>query len=253
MSPTEPIVKVQNLSFGYSNNLQTLSNLTFNIEPNEFVGLIGPNGSGKTTLIKLILGFINFQNPKATTKIQILGQNQPKFNQWNKIGYVFQSPTHDQNFPLSVKEILEISILKNNQSNGLDYVIDKTLSFLKIANLKHKPMTSLSGGQKQKVYIATAIINKPILLFLDEPTTGIDYFSEAEFFIMLEQMKRNLKTSIVMVSHDIGVVSQKVDRIFCLNKTLTIIDQPKSILHHNQINALYQNQENNILIHNHSH
>jgi zinc transport system ATP-binding protein len=236
------ILSVQNLSFHYDNLPNIFEDVSFEIQKGEFIGLIGSNGSGKTTLIKTILGILK----PVSGNVQIFGQSFADFNtnskNWAKVGHIPQTASQPKDFPITVKELLEISVIKSKQllpnsvsnSTLVNIVLDK----LKITHLQNSELGELSGGQRQKVYIARAIINNPQLIFLDEPTTGIDQLSETDFYELIAALRNEFGTAVVMISHDIGSISSRVDRIFCLDKTLEIIDNPKDYVHSQHIHVL---------------
>jgi zinc transport system ATP-binding protein len=250
------VATLNNISFGYNGLPLIFEGVSFAIDSGEFIGLIGSNGSGKTTLVKVMLGLLK---PNTGT-VNLFGEDQNAFGNnkqnWSKIGYIPQTASQPKDFPITVEELLGISILgvstkksmwngfgnfENNESkNKTQQVLQK----LDINNLKNKEISQLSGGERQKVYLARALINSPKLIILDEPTTGIDQLSEKDFYNLIDGIRRDLGTTIIMISHDISSISDKVDRIFCLDKTLEIIDNPREYPH---------NQHIHILSHNHVH
>jgi zinc transport system ATP-binding protein len=231
------LIQAKNLSFGYDKLPLIFEKVNFDIKEGEFIALIGANGSGKTTLIKVLLGLLE----KSEGSVSILGntniQNPNSSNNskqfWSQIGYIPQTPAQPKDFPITVLELLQISMLKKDPQ-----AIQNSIQKLGIVNIKHKQLNELSGGQRQKVYIARAILNNPKIIFLDEPTSGIDQLSESSFYEIVAELRQNYNTAIVMISHDIGGISSKVDRIFCLDKTLEIINNPKEYPHNEHIHFL---------------
>ena len=244
------ILSVKNLSFGFASNQTILDDISFDIKTGEFVGIIGPNGSGKTTLVKCILGLYKCKYDQ----INLFNTPISKFKNWHIIGFVSQVGTSQNiDFPLTTKELLEISFT-HDSGLGEKFAIDKVLDFLSIHDLKNKSIRSLSGGQKQKVFIASSIINEPKLLFLDEPTMGIDQISEQDFFAILNTLRDNLGTTVVMISHDIGTISQKVDKILCLNGKLCVIENSNKSMSgkvSDEISEFYHQNNLNFLVHRH--
>jgi zinc transport system ATP-binding protein len=234
----ESILKVNSVSFGFDNLPLIFENVSFEVKQKEFIALIGSNGSGKTTLIKLILGLLrpNSGNISLFGKSLAIQSKYPSKNFWSQIGYIPQTPSQPKDFPITVKELLEISLLHDDKS-----LISESLHKLNIESLQNRQLSELSGGQRQKVYIARAILNNPKLIFLDEPTTGIDQLSESFFYKLIDDLKSEFGTAVVMISHDIGGISNKVDRIFCLDRTLEIIDNPKEYPHSHHIHVLSHN------------
>ncbi len=215
------LVSVENVSFIYSKT-KVLSEITLKITRGDFLAVIGPNGSGKTTLLKLILGLLQ----PNEGKIQILGKDIKKFSLWNKVGYVPQKATHvDPFFPASVLEIVAMGLLSSKRfprfiTKSDEKKIDQALELVDMQKFKTTRIGELSGGQQQRVFIARAIVNHPDILFLDEPTAGIDGASQARFYDMLDILNRIQKITIVLITHDIGVVNKYIMKIACLNQKL---------------------------------
>jgi zinc transport system ATP-binding protein len=197
-------IKVSNLSFSYE-DIEVLSNISFEIKDKDFVALIGPNGSGKTTLTKLILGFLEPQKGK----IEILGNPIKQFTHWDLIGYVPQKYAADKNFPATVEEIL--SLKKCSEKN-------KIVKLLGLEKLLTKQFTQLSGGQQQRVVIALSMLSHPEVLILDEPTVGVDMETQHEFYALLKQLNEKKGVTIILVTHDIAFVSKYAKSILCINK-----------------------------------
>lgn len=214
------IIELKNISFSYSNT-NVLSNINFVIEKGDFVGLIGPNGSGKTTLLKLILGILPIQ--KGTIKIN--GKSLLKFDDWSLLGYVPQKATNiEVNFPATVREVVAMGLLSTKKFPKIFNSEDskKVINALKMVHMEkfaENRIGELSGGQQQRVLIAKAMICEPEILFLDEPTTGIDPESQQKFYELLRQLN-NQGVTIVLVSHDVGRITKYVTKIASLNKKL---------------------------------
>jgi zinc transport system ATP-binding protein len=218
---SDPIISVENISFQV-NGLEVLRNISFAISPGDFLALIGPNGSGKTTLIRIILGILK----PTGGRVMILGEEMNQFSQWRRIGYVPQKATHmDPYFPASVREVVAMGLLSqksfprffNRQDEAL---IDGALERVDMKPLKGRRIGELSGGQQQRVFIARAIVNGPDVLFLDEPTAGVDAETQTRFYEMLAAINQEKGLTIVLITHDIGVITKHVNKVACLNQRL---------------------------------
>jgi zinc transport system ATP-binding protein len=211
MTKQKKIIQIKNLDFKYGDT-KVLENINLEVEQGDFLGLVGPNGSGKTTLLRLILGL----NKTKKGTIKILEKNIKEFKDWQKIGYVPQKATNiDQRFPATVQEIITTATTKKTTP-------EQTQEALKIVNMqqyKKRKIGELSGGQQQRVFIARALLKKPELLILDEPTTGIDKESKESFYELLNKLNKKGIT-IILVSHDTGTITKHVNKVACLNKTL---------------------------------
>ncbi len=221
VAEVKTLIDVRNISFHYG-SLRVLKDVTFSIHPGDFLAIIGPNGSGKTTLIKIILGLLK----PYRGEVQILGKSVENFDDWNRIGYVPQNATHiDSFFPVSVKEVVAMELHAKKKSRKLtrreeEKSIARALRQVGMEPFKNWRIGSLSGGQQQRVFIARAIVNQPHILFLDEPTTGVDTETHKHFYDMLEGLNKKEKITIVLITHDIGIVNKHVTQVACLNQKL---------------------------------
>ncbi len=214
------LVEIKNLSFSQGPHL-ILKDINFNIQQGDFLAIIGPNGAGKTTLLRLILGIIK----PDKGSIRIMGQDYKTLSSRAMIGYVPQKATHtDPLFPISAREVVALGLLSNKKFpkwfNRQDkHAINRALERVGMKDLGDTRLTNLSGGQQQRIFIARAIVNNPKILFLDEPTAGIDAVTQEYFYDMLKTL-HSQGITIVMVTHDIGVVNKYVNKVACLNQRL---------------------------------
>jgi zinc transport system ATP-binding protein len=213
----EKIVVVNNLSFSYGIN-KVLDNVSFYIEEGDFVGIIGTNGSAKSTLLKLILGLLK---PDQGT-IKLLNKNINEFKNFEEIGYISQNVRDfNQMFPATVEEIVAANLyLKRGLFSRLkeedNLKVEEALKIVEMEKFKKRKIGNLSGGQKQRVFIARALVNNPKILFMDEPLVGVDLDSQTKFYNLMEKLNKNHGITLIMVSHDIGAISKKVNKILCL-------------------------------------
>jgi zinc transport system ATP-binding protein len=209
------------VSFRYGSE-QILDSVSLKIHRGDFLALLGPNGSGKSTLIRIMLGLTR---PDHGT-IRIMGRDLDEFNAWDRIGYVPQKVTDlDPLFPASVREVVAMGLLPHKRwprflSRGDESIIDEALELIEMSQYKHRRVWALSGGQQQRVFIARALASQPEVLVLDEPTAGVDGATQERFYDMLELINREKGVTMVLVTHDIGVVTKHVNKVACLNQKL---------------------------------
>jgi zinc transport system ATP-binding protein len=215
------LIKANGITFSYGAT-PVLLDVDLSIREGDFLAIIGPNGSGKTTLVKILLGLLH---PSAG-RVEIMGRPLEDFKDWRAIGYVPQKATHfDPFFPASVEEVVGMALLSNSQILGpgrgrSSETIITALRQVGMEAYKSWRIGRLSGGQQQRVFIARALVTKPRVLFLDEPTTGVDAETQARFYDMLDHLNKDERITIVLVTHDIGIVNMHVTQVACLNQKM---------------------------------
>lgn len=229
---TKNIIEVENVSFSYNGKENVLENITLAIHQGDYIGLVGPNGSGKTTLVKIML---NLLKPKQGS-VRLFGQNISDFKDWHKIAYVPQKTANfEANFPATVYEVILMARSANKKLFERTTEEDKQAvkdALLKVSLLEYKDrlIGNLSGGQEQRVFIARALINQPEIIFLDEPTTGVDKKMQDDFYALLKKLNKELQITLVLVSHDIKRLTEEVMHIACVDRTLTCHLSPEEYL-----------------------
>ena len=178
---------------------QILRDVDLSVRRREIVTVVGPNGSGKTTLLKVLIGA---QTPSEGVVVREAGL---------KIGYVPQKLSIDQAMPLTVARWLALSGTSNKDSHM------RIAQRVGISALLKQQMSSLSGGEFQRALLAQALLVRPDLLVLDEPTRGLDPPAVASFYRLIEDVRDELDCAVVMVSHDLHVVMGSSDHVICLN------------------------------------
>lgn len=236
----EKVIEVNDLYFGYSDKL-ILENLNFSVNKGDFVGIIGPNGSGKSTLIKLLLKILISDRGE----IKILGEDIQRFNKWDKLGYVSQKAnSFNTSFPATVEEVVganlfsKIGLFKHLNKHHKEQ-INKALEIVDMQNYKHRLIGNLSGGQQQRVFIARVLVSKPEIMFLDEPTVGVDAKSEEAVYCLLAKLNKELGITVIMISHDIGAVTVHANKLACMGNRNLYIHNPKAKLTEKFISDLY--------------
>ncbi|WP_245984824.1 metal ABC transporter ATP-binding protein [Biomaibacter acetigenes] len=213
---TDEVVKLTDVTFAY-NGTPVLENINLSVQVGEFLALIGPNGAAKSTLMKLMVGLLK---PKAG-EVRLFGQDIKRFCDWNRIGYVSQQAAHvNTAFPATVEEVVSSGFYsgfgKLFDSKKRQEAVEHAMKLTGISELSRRLVGELSGGQRQKVFVAKALVKNPEALFLDEPTTGIDAASQQEFYNLLMDLNRNEGITVVIITHDIGAAFGKAKKIGCV-------------------------------------
>lgn len=206
-----------------------LEDITLTIPRGEFWGVIGPNGGGKTTLLRTIIGTIKPQT--GSVKVLGLPPKEAVRNGW--VGYL----------PQRIKGMIPFSALDFVSLVGKREEAERTLEMVKMSHKAHEPFEKLSGGEKQRILIASVLSRNPKVLLLDEPSTGVDSVAQDTFYNILKELK-DRGITIVMVSHDVGVIAQFVDNIACLNKRLKHSGDPRKALDCRLLEELYGHSVN---------
>jgi len=222
------IISLQNIEFGYGNE-KVLDGLNTEIVQGDFVGLVGHNGSGKSTLLKIILGVLRPQ--KGTVKL--FGTPIEKFTDWEKIGYIPQKAgLAVSHVPITVEEVVKMEKVEERE-------VDEALASVDMLIFKKKLLRELSGGQQQRVFIARALVKKPQLLILDEPTVGVDIKTQEKFYTLMQKLNHTLHLTLLLVSHDLHTISHQVHCVMQLDKkTIPYETNTCRVTHSHSNNAL---------------
>jgi cobalt/nickel transport system ATP-binding protein len=208
---TDMVVSVEDVKFTYPGGVSALKGVSLEIKKGEKVAILGPNGSGKSTLILLIAGLLT----PNSGKIEVFGDStvSKNFSKLRaRIGMVFQDPD-DQLFTPSVKEDIEygpknLGLPAEVISKRCDHILED----IGIRHLKDRPPHRLSFGEKKKVSLATALILRPELLILDEPTANLDLVSRRALIDLLNELNAE-GTTIIISTHDVEALPELADRV----------------------------------------
>jgi zinc transport system ATP-binding protein len=207
------IVSLKNISVEFEGNT-VLHDHNLTVYDDDFIGIIGPNGGGKTTLLKVILGLVK----PSSGEIRVFGTSPEKAR--NRIGYVPQMMEVERDFPINVRDtvlmgrLVRKGLLRGHNKNDYERV-DRALDIVEMSDMRNRKTGALSGGERQRVMIARALASEPELLLLDEPTASIDPKLKTDIYDLLNSLKKRM--AIILVTHDIGVISSHVDKVACLN------------------------------------
>jgi zinc transport system ATP-binding protein len=213
---SQPLIRVQDLHVTLG-GLEILRGLTANIMRGKITALIGLNGSGKTTFLRALLKEVPC---RGRIEFHCGHDHSHPFPQ--HIGYVPQRLLFDPNLPLTVSELLAMGISRRPLMFGIGRAtrqkMEKMLERVWATHLMHSPVGSLSGGELQRVLLALALEPMPELLLLDEPAAGIDFKHEGEFYGLLDEINRTTGVTMLLVSHELSVVSEFAHHVLCLNE-----------------------------------
>jgi zinc transport system ATP-binding protein len=194
-------VLVEAAGLGFSDGpREILAGIDLALHSSEIVTIVGPNGAGKTTLLRALIGALKPNRGEV--------RRRPGLT----IGYTPQKLAIDRTMPLTVDRFLALGPPRGSRAERA-----VALETAGIAGLGGAQVTGLSGGELQRAALARALLRKPDLLVLDEPTQGLDQPGEAAFYRLIERLRRETGVGICMVSHDLHVVMSASDRVICLN------------------------------------
>lgn len=217
----EALISIKNLNYRFK-TIEVLKNISLQFKKNKFYAIIGPNGAGKSTLIKLILGI--HKRPKH----KIILQENLTF------GYVPQQIELPKTMPIN-----SIDFLKTWHPKSSDTEFDTHAKLTNIKKLYKHSIHHLSGGELKRLLITNALIHKPDILILDEPFAGIDTKGQQQIFKILENIQRDYRCTIILISHNLSLILPKIDEVICLNKTICCDGNPNEVKSHHHFENLF--------------
>ena len=198
-----------------------LSHVSLALHPGEIVTILGPNGSGKSTLLRALLGIVPLTGGSVSRAAGL------------RLGYVPQRLSFDVSLPMTVRRFLSLP------TRCSDAEAAAALARVGVEATAAQQMSGLSGGQFQRVLLARALLTRPQLLVLDEPTQGLDQPGEAAFYRLIEEVRRETGAAVLMVSHDLHVVMAASDRVICLNHHICCEGTPRVVSNAPEYRALF--------------
>ena len=229
-------LRIQNLSVKIGGDT-ILEDVNLHIHCGQMVALIGPNGAGKSTLIKSILGQQEYDGIIAFSAPGMRHRKPPR------IGYVPQSPSFDPGDPVTVADLFACCQSKRPAFLGLSSEMgDKITECLERVHgeaLIHKRVGTLSGGELQRVLLALALEPLPNILILDEPLSGVDVEGQNDLMDMLDEIRKRFDLSILMITHDFGMLPQYADKVVLVDRTILKKGGPEEVLNSQEFRTVF--------------
>ncbi|MDV3205273.1 MAG: energy-coupling factor transporter ATPase [Weeping tea tree witches'-broom phytoplasma] len=223
------MIIVKNLSFGYKKDLSILNNINFKILPGQWVSIIGDNGSGKSTLAKILAGLLQIQKGKIfINNFELKEENLSLLRAC--MGIIFQNPDY-QFVGFDVRSDIAFGLENQRLSRQrMQQIITKISQELNIYDLLDKKPQDLSGGQKQKVAIASVLAMNPEIIILDEPTSFLDPQGVKEINDIVKKIHKEKKKILITITHDLEFALQSDEIIFLNRGCLLKHDMPKNFI-----------------------
>ncbi len=236
------VILVDDLTFRYS-GLDVISQITFKVEKGIYLGIVGPNGSGKSTLIKNILGILRPEQGR----VELFGKPLGVFRHWEKIGYLPQRLSAlNAHFPGTVAEIVQMGLPKKDP-----VMMRRTLEMMAIGHLASRLIGELSYGEQQRAMLARTLMRRPELLIFDEPTTALDPETREIFYSLTREMNRTDGTTVILVTHDIGVIGQYAQNLLYLDKKVIFSGTFRDFCSSPDMTGLFGPTSQHIICHQH--
>jgi len=228
-----PIVEFKDVSYTYGEGA-VLDRVTLTIPEGAFVGVVGSSGAGKTTMLKLISG-----TTKPAAGSVHVGSNGGRA----RLAVVPQIEAIDWNFPVTVEEVVLLGRAADRRlvpwaPASARSEAAEIMSKLGIGELAHRHIRNLSGGQQQRAFIARALMRKPELLLLDEPTAGVDVKTRHDILHLLHSLNHE-GIAIVLTTHDLNAVAAHLPSLVCINRRLIAMGTPQEVLTPDVLSQLY--------------
>jgi len=213
-----------------------LEDINLKIYRGEIVAVVGPNGGGKTTFLKTLLGLIN----PTHGRVEIFGKPPKEAVKKHLVGYLPQRVNFKRESCLSALDVVLLGLWYKDLPKGEKVKRAlQTMERFGVGHLAGERFSNLSGGQQQRVNLARAVVGEPKLLLLDEPTTGIDFPGQQSFYELIKALRDEKGFTVIMVTHDVGVVWRYVDRAVCINRRLHYHGEPQAVLRPEILKLVY--------------
>ena len=216
-----PVVEISHLSYGPSDK-PILDGINLKLERGHFLGIVGPNGAGKSTLLNIIAGLTQ----ASDGHIDLFGHCLTRLSRHQllrRIGFLNQLHDHAPRLPMRVYDVVAMGMPNYAtpwRRGGDQQTVLDALKLVDMDTLAERDFRQLSGGQRQRARLARALVRKPELLLLDEPSAALDSVRQEKLFQLLRRLCDETGMSTIMVEHDIAAISSHVDSVACLNRRI---------------------------------
>lgn len=241
LATRDPIVRVDGLAVSIEGH-PVLWDIHFRVPEGTFLGIIGPNGAGKTTLLRVLLGLVEPTRGSVT----VLGKPPAALgHSAHQIGYVPQRPKFDPRFPVSVRDVVMmgraccLGLFRVPKARDWQ-AVDASIELVGLAGLASRRIGELSGGEQQRAFLARALCSETRLLLLDEATTGLDLPAQHDLYALLQQLRRDLRLTVIAVSHDLLELAAHANELICINGTTHIHGDAHAVLHSHELREAYR-------------
>jgi ABC-type Mn2+/Zn2+ transport system ATPase subunit len=224
-----PLISLDGVGFTYGGG-PVLRDVSYAVEKGQFTGIVGPSGSGKTTLLRLLLGTLKPSRGQVSRSADLA------------VSYVPQLETVNWNFPVTVSDCVIMSrkptrlIPRPTRAERTE--VAEVLERLGIADLAARHIRELSGGQQQRMFLARALIRRPTLLLLDEPTSGVDVQTRHEVLHLLDDLNRD-GLAIVLTTHDLNGMAAHLPHLLALHHTVIASGTPAEVIVPSVVEAVF--------------
>jgi zinc transport system ATP-binding protein len=249
---SDAILDIKDLSAGY-HGTEALKDVSFSVKAGDYIGICGPNGSGKSTLIKVILGLLKPTHGDIT----LLGTPRQNFKSWQRIGYLPQGlQFFNPHFPATVDEVVRLGRLAGKsfpkRFNREDAIaVERTMDWMGISHIRSKMIGELSGGLRQRVLLARALVNDPELLVMDEPTTALDPETRESFYKLIFEMNRERNATVLLVTHDTATIGKYASHLLYLDKQVVFYGSFDSFCNSTEMTEFFGAHGQHLVCHRH--
>jgi zinc transport system ATP-binding protein len=225
-----PAVEMRGVTFAYGKGETVLAGIDLRVGQGELVAIAGPNGGGKTTLVRVALGLME----PTEGETFLFGEPARQFSRRETLGYLAQRSRLGTEAPATVREVVAAGRLAASGLLGPPRrrdraIVDEAIERVGLAGLERRVLGTLSGGQQQRAFIAKALAAEPSLLVLDEPTAGVDVDAQEALASLLAALHRDLRATILYVSHEFGAIEQHVQRLLLVRGGIVFDGPPGSL------------------------
>ena len=235
------MLSIQNITAGYGDHI-VLDGVSLDVAPGEFIGLIGPNGCGKTTLLRVITGVL----PARSGRILVQNEPLPRIPRRRLAGIMAclsQDLALDLGF--TVREIAlmgrspHLPLLGQETRRDID-IAEEAMTLADVAHLADRPITEISGGERQRAFIAMCLAQQPQIFLLDEPTSHLDVGHQLAILDLIHRLNQQRRMTVVAVFHDLNLASEYCDRLLVLHRgRVEALGPPQDVLTADMVQRIY--------------